>query len=302
MQARIKRVNLDFQASTCPKIVHFENGCLKNDAENVKRMKFDLYQQNSNEDSTALKRFLTAESKNMTYIGKKKEQLCNYYLGVFDSDTQQLEIHHANVFNLHPSLIDDNNKITAKENIDIKQEESFIEKSDKLVEAFGSSKQKRALSARKKNLVDKNELNSKITQVAGKVELVESEDVGNNALTPPINLEASTPAQLYNIKHSIQDIFYITCRHYQFFPKRMKDKALCYILVLAIIIDEFTLDCTLLMKDLKLGPARISNHLKAIGCVVETKKQKKDPKQPTNTASVTIATLKVPLPKSFLDT
>ena len=35
-------------------------------------------------------------------------------------------------------------------------------------------------------------------------------------------------------------------------PKRLKDKLLSYLLVLALMIDEYYIDCSLLMKDLKM--------------------------------------------------
>lgn len=39
-------------------------------------------------------------------------------------------------------------------------------------------------------------------------------------------------------------------------PKRLKDKLVSYILVLVLMIDEFLLDCTVIMKDLKMSPSR----------------------------------------------
>ena len=46
-----------------------------------------------------------------------------------------------------------------------------ILQNDRLVEAFGSAKQKRAVSARKKNLIDKEEISSKIREVAENIDL-----------------------------------------------------------------------------------------------------------------------------------
>ena len=39
-------------------------------------------------------------------------------------------------------------------------------------------------------------------------------------------------------------------------PKRLKDKIVSYILILALIIDEFTLECKVLMKDLGMSESR----------------------------------------------
>ena len=39
-------------------------------------------------------------------------------------------------------------------------------------------------------------------------------------------------------------------------PKRLKDKLVSYILVLALMIDEFSLDCSVIMRDLKFSMLR----------------------------------------------
>lgn len=43
---------------------------------------------------------------------------------------------------------------------------------------------------------------------------------------------------------------------YRVVSKRLKDKLVSYILVLALMIDEFSLDCTVIMRDLKLSMPR----------------------------------------------
>ena len=48
---------------------------------------------------------------------------------------------------------------------------SHLFKNDSLVEAFGSARQKRAVSARKKNVIDKEEISNKILKVAGNIDL-----------------------------------------------------------------------------------------------------------------------------------
>ena len=35
-------------------------------------------------------------------------------------------------------------------------------------------------------------------------------------------------------------------------PRRLKDKLVSYILVLALMIDDFSLECTVIMRDLKM--------------------------------------------------
>ena len=48
---------------------------------------------------------------------------------------------------------------------------SYIFQNDLLVEAFGTAKQKRAVSARKRNIVDKAEINTKIKKMADNIDL-----------------------------------------------------------------------------------------------------------------------------------
>ncbi|XP_069130824.1 DNA-directed RNA polymerase I subunit RPA49-like [Argopecten irradians] len=55
-------------------------------------------------------------------------------------------------------------------------------------------------------------------------------------------------------------------------PARLKDKTISYILVLCLIIDEFKVDVTDLIKDLKLSLIRMQNHFRALGCTLSTKK------------------------------
>jgi len=54
------------------------------------------------------------------------------------------------------------------------------------------------------------------------------------------------------------------------FPKKSKDKLYCYIFILALFIEDFDMDCNLLLRDLKLGIARVQKLLRTIGCAVKT--------------------------------
>jgi len=53
-------------------------------------------------------------------------------------------------------------------------------------------------------------------------------------------------------------------------PKKSKDKLYCYIFILALFLEDFDMDCNLLLRDLKLGVARVTKLLRAIGCSVKT--------------------------------
>ena len=44
-------------------------------------------------------------------------------------------------------------------------------------------------------------------------------------------------------------------------PKRLKDKLVSYILVLALMIDEYTLECSVIMKDLGMSDSRYETNI-----------------------------------------
>ncbi|XP_060064818.1 DNA-directed RNA polymerase I subunit RPA49-like [Ylistrum balloti] len=75
-------------------------------------------------------------------------------------------------------------------------------------------------------------------------------------------------------------------------PARLKDKNISYILVLCLMIDEYELELTVLMKDLKLSLERIQNHFRALGCTLTSRKVKTDMGP---SLSVTSAILNLPL-------
>ncbi|KAK2138530.1 hypothetical protein NP493_7554g00002 [Ridgeia piscesae] len=55
-------------------------------------------------------------------------------------------------------------------------------------------------------------------------------------------------------------------------PARLKDMLLSYVLVLCLILDDFNLEYTKLRKDLYMSQIKLSNHLKALGCLIRSQK------------------------------
>ena len=53
-------------------------------------------------------------------------------------------------------------------------------------------------------------------------------------------------------------VFIYFCRA---IPKRLKDKLVSYILVLALMIDEYTLECNVIMKDLGMSDSRYETNI-----------------------------------------
>lgn len=371
-----------------PILVQFENGMLKDECKMTTQFKYLR-----SKVPKSSKRMLIANTGSLTYTGNimnKQKSLVKYYIGVMDKKTNKIEdIEACQICILKPKLADES---AMEDKKDIK---TFRQKSDTLVEAFGSAKQKRLLSARKKNESVNETISDKVADVAKKI-LVETPRTPKTAVSPtddmliipPMNKEARNIQEIYHIddiisfqdyqllKGQAQEI--IKCdnetlqtwkneeRYPQFIlhhisqlpirssereeracylcylnylitvfkltykdvhkkdpcpgipnplktrildnfthsengrnrcvPKKYKDKLLCYILVLSLVVEEYEMNCNLLMKDLKLGVARISKLLRAIGCsvrTVNTKKRKADdvtsvPTDPSVTAALTM--------------
>lgn len=70
-------------------------------------------------------------------------------------------------------------------------------------------------------------------------------------------------------------------------PLKMKDKLASYLVVLALIIDDYCVDIALVTSDLKFGLTAISNIAQALGCHIATRK--------VRDAALKFAELKLPL-------
>jgi len=378
-----------------PILVQFENGVLTKAAEKTTKFKYlrSVVKKSS-------KRLLVADTGSLVYTGnvlQKQQSPVTYYLGVIDKKTNRIErVERCQMCTLKPKLKEqeDNNNESK-----IDSEKSYREKSDNLVEAFGSSKQKRQLSSRKKNEDVQATIADKVASVTKNISTpdVKKEIKGSTPLDsiniiPPKNIEAKTKQEIYHIDDIIsfqeyqfllgysqkliscnnevlvewkkdktypeyilhhlsmmplssaerkERACYISYLHFMIelyklgykdirkrdpcpdipepirsnllkeftysdngknrcCPKKYKDKQLCYILVLSLIIEEYEMNCNLLMKDLKLTVPRLSQFLRAIGCTVKTSniKQKK-PSDPDDITGLSggpsiVATLNLP--------
>ncbi|XP_020604123.1 DNA-directed RNA polymerase I subunit RPA49-like [Orbicella faveolata] len=103
------------------------------------------------------------------------------------------------------------------------------------------------------------------------------------------------------IKERLLSMFSLEKEEAREVPRRLKDKLVSYILVLALMIDEFSLDCTVIVRDLKLPMPRLIKHLRAVGCVITSSNvQRKRKLEDSNGISSKTAVLQVPLPPNFL--
>eukprot|EP00066_Takifugu_rubripes_P028428 XP_011617694.1 PREDICTED: DNA-directed RNA polymerase I subunit RPA49 [Takifugu rubripes] len=188
-------------------IVRFSNGSVKN----ADRLDFTMYK-NTDEINPRKKhrRILVAESERLSYVGSnfgeaslKCNNLCKYYVGVLNKKTMQMEVHSAQVFNLCPIIPGETVETTKAHDTSL----SYRDKVDSLVEAFGTSKQKRSLNSRRLNQVCSETLHHAVAKAADTVieqkglealqqEVAESQEELALHL-PPCYADADTPENVY---------------------------------------------------------------------------------------------------------
>ncbi|KAM9315043.1 DNA-directed RNA polymerase I subunit RPA49 [Pholidichthys leucotaenia] len=190
-------------------IVRFSNGSVKN----ADKLDFSMYK-NTDEHNPRKKsrRILVAESDRLSYVGQnfgvgslKCNSLCKYYVGVLNKETMTMEVHNAQLFNMQPVIPGETSESAKPEDTT----QTFREKLDSLIEAFGTQKQKKGLSSRKLNQVGMDTLHHALTKAANSVidkkglealqqEVAESESWGELALhLPPCNANADSCEDVY---------------------------------------------------------------------------------------------------------
>ncbi|XP_042284449.1 DNA-directed RNA polymerase I subunit RPA49 [Thunnus maccoyii] len=189
-------------------IVRFSNGCVKN----AEKLDFTMYK-NADESNPRKKsrRILVAESDRLSYVGNnfgagslKCNSLCKYYVGVLDKQTMQMEVHSAQLFNMQPLIPGEATEAKPQDTT-----QTYRDKVDSLIEAFGTNKQKRALSSRRLNQVGSDTLHQAVAKAANSVidqkglealqqEVAETESQADLALhLPPCNTDADKPENVY---------------------------------------------------------------------------------------------------------
>ncbi|XP_062369554.1 DNA-directed RNA polymerase I subunit RPA49 isoform X2 [Cinclus cinclus] len=163
------------------------------------------------------RRILVSETERLCYVGHnfgsevmKCNTLCRYFVGVLDKNSGQMEVYNAEIFNMQPLLSDNPLPDDTKDY----QNKSYREKMDLCIEAFGTSKQKRALSSRRMNAVSSDIVSTAVTKAAANVidakgvtalvQDVAQDDVQNiSAFLPPCYEDADRPEHIYKFEDSI---------------------------------------------------------------------------------------------------
>ncbi|XP_027139087.1 DNA-directed RNA polymerase I subunit RPA49 [Larimichthys crocea] len=191
-------------------IVQFSNGCVRN----ADRLDFSMYKSTDEKNPRRKnRRMLVAESDRLSYVGNnfgaaslKCNNLCKYYVGVLNKQTMQMEVHSAQLFNMQPVIPGE----TADTANPQDTTQTYRDKVDSLIEAFGTNKQKRALSSRRLNQVGSDALHEAVARAANTVidqkglealqqEVAETSSQGDMALhLPPCNADADKPEDVYS--------------------------------------------------------------------------------------------------------
>ncbi|EDO33328.1 predicted protein [Nematostella vectensis] len=387
-----------------PILVQFTNGCLTADKKGKRKdgLKFSYYRWADKADRRKKqRRTLVAKSEKMEYNGQnfgqfsRASSLCKYLVGVHDTSTGDMNVYDAQMFTLQPKILE---TAAATEQEDSKKDMSYLEKNDRLTEAFGSNKKKRAMVSRQKNMIEEDVLDTTVVNaVKGSLNasFTEMEEPEQSSSIPPYNQNALEPSDVYRLDNIITPPEYETIRgpakeleaskrdtidewrqqsrfpeyilHHaavmpmdpeqrahksclllylsymitlyhlnykainkkdvlsnvpdmiknkllrmftlenpqrrgnRLVPKRLKDRLLSYILVLALIIDDFIVDCNSIGKSLKMDPKKVANHMRVLGCSVDSagtgRKRKVDGE--TAAADTRTASLVTPLPPNF---
>ncbi|NXO36816.1 RPA49 polymerase, partial [Locustella ochotensis] len=197
------------------------------------------------------RRILVSETERLCYVGHnfgsevmKCSSLCRYFVGVLDKNSGQMEVYNAEIFNMQPLLSGGRCWETqllscfvllipvlfpwhgARTVPSLVHAERGAQRAqgggcfnvcfclvqmDLCIEAFGTSKQKRALSSRRMNAVGNDIVNTAVTKAAGNVidakgvtalmQDMAQDDVQNiSTFLPPCHEDADRPEHVYKFE------------------------------------------------------------------------------------------------------
>ncbi|NXO53581.1 RPA49 polymerase, partial [Aramus guarauna] len=247
--------------------VQFSNGRLRRSDS----MRFTVYRNKDRAHPRKKhRRILVSETERLSYVGNnfsstvtKCNSLCRYFVGVLDEGSGQMEVYNAEILNMQPLL--SGKKILCLTPASESQSASLCRHStlhgfqqcvlicvslaqmDLCIEAFGTSKQKRALNSRRMNAVGNDILNTAVTKAAANVidakgvtaliQDVAQDDVQNISIfLPPCNEDADKPENVYKFEDILSPAEYEALRvpaavfvniTPEEITKKMEDKSHC---------------------------------------------------------------------------
>ncbi|XP_031465421.1 DNA-directed RNA polymerase I subunit RPA49 [Phasianus colchicus] len=252
-------------------LVTFSNGQLQRpDA-----VRFSLYR--SSDVANARKkrrRILVSETERLSYVGNnfssgamKCNSLCRYFLGVLNKDSGQMEVFNAEIFNMQPLLSDN---LIPDDTRDY-QNKSYREKVDLCIEAFGTSKQKRALNSRRMNAVGNDILNTAVTKAAADVidakgvtaliqDVAQDDEQNMSIFLPPCHEDADKPENVYKFEDILSPAEY----------EALQSPAAAFINITSEEIAKKTEEkshCSFVLEELKFLPADEKNRDRKARCL-----------------------------------
>ncbi|XP_062938313.1 DNA-directed RNA polymerase I subunit RPA49 [Cynocephalus volans] len=205
-------------------LVQFSNGKLQNPG----NVRFTLCKSNdSTNPRKRSQRILAAETDRLSYVGNnfgtgalKCNTLCRHFVGILNKTSGQMEVYDAEVFNMHPLFSDES--IDSESTLE-SQTKTYREKMDSCIEAFGTTKQKRALNSRRMNKVGSESLNQAVAKAAesiidakGVTALVSDAihgDLQDDSLyLPPCYSDAAKPEDVYKFEDLLSPAEYEALR------------------------------------------------------------------------------------------
>uniref|UniRef100_A0A7N5JCR9 RNA polymerase I subunit E n=1 Tax=Ailuropoda melanoleuca TaxID=9646 RepID=A0A7N5JCR9_AILME len=205
-------------------LVQFSNGKLQNPG----NMRFTLYKsKDSTNPRKKSQRILAAETDRLSYVGNnfgtgalKCNTLCRHFVGILNKTSGQMEVYDAELFNMQPLFSDES---IESESTQESQTKTFREKMDSCIEAFGTTKQKRALNSRRMNSVGSESLNCAVAKAAeniidakGVTALVSDairDDLHDDSLClPPCHADATKPEDVYKFEDLLSTTEYEALR------------------------------------------------------------------------------------------
>lgn len=168
------------------------------------------------------RRTLNSETERLSYVGNnfgsgalKCNSLCRYFVGVLDKNSGSMEVYNAELFKMHPLISD----YVADESLSEYLSKSYREKVDLCIEAFGTTKQKRALNSRRMNEVGKEVLNKAVIKAAEDVietkgvdalvsDAAEDAKADVSLILPPCHEDADKPEDVYRFEDLISPAEY----------------------------------------------------------------------------------------------
>uniref|UniRef100_A0A8C2VT85 RNA polymerase I subunit E n=1 Tax=Chinchilla lanigera TaxID=34839 RepID=A0A8C2VT85_CHILA len=193
-------------------LVQFSNGKLQDPGS----LRFTLY--NSTDSTNPRKRsqrILAAETDRLSYVGNnfgtgalKCNTLCRHFVGILNKTSGQMEVYDAELFNMQPLFADES---IESEPTSENQTKTFREKMDSCIEAFGTTKQKRALNSRRMNKVGSESLNLAVAKAAEEIidtkgvealvsDAIQDDLQDDSLYLPPCYADAAKPEEVYKFE------------------------------------------------------------------------------------------------------